>query len=207
MKNREEILNELKEIAPELARLEKKPASDVPANYFKAFPADLMKKIRANELATELSSIAPELSKLERVNVFEAPSSRYFQALPETILQRVKISGKTNTASPNGWIISLNVYFDRIAGFIFKPKYSVAFAGFATVMILAVMLVMKVEEECLDVECRMAQISTEELNNYFNTHADEFNSDLLDYAPGEYIPGTNEILNLSDEELNDAILD
>lgn len=210
MKNREEILKELKEIAPELARLENKPASDVPASYFKAFPEDLMKKIRTNEIAAELSSIAPELGKLERVNAFDVPSSSYFQSLPEAVLQRIKVSEKARNTTSKGWMISLNVYFDRIAGIIFKPKYSVAFAGFATVVILAIMLVVKVEEQCADLDCRMAQISSEELNTYFNTHADEFNSALLDFDSDANSYGLNEsnsLNHLSDEELNDAILD
>ncbi|MBL0310307.1 MAG: hypothetical protein IPP77_11725 [Bacteroidetes bacterium] len=210
MKSSEEILKELKEVAPGLAKLDKSSVGEVPVDYFKSFAVDMMKKIRAEEVAAELSSVAPELARLGKTSVLEAPPAAYFQSVPSSVLQRIKSEEKIKETSPNGWMVSINVFFDRIADSIFKPKYSVAFAGFATMIILAVMMLIKVEDQCKDVDCQMAQISNAELNSYFATHSDEFNTSLLDYTPKEKMPESkvrSVLSDVSDKELNDAILD
>jgi len=207
------VTAELKEVAPELLRIEKKNTAEIPANYFKSFSADLMQKIRADEVAAELKEIAPTLSALEKENLLEVPAN-YFSAFPQQMMKRIAAEQKaTAVATTPKWMEALNNALENISAVVFKPKYSFAFAGTAAVVIVGVMFFMKVEQQCTDLDCKMAQLSNEELNAYLDNNTDEISEEVFELNPDASLPSTdNNAINsafnsLSDEELNNAILD
>ena len=204
------VKEELKAIAPELLKVEKKVVNEIPANYFKSFSADLMQKIRANEVATELQTIAPTLSELEKVNLLEVPVN-YFNAFPQQMLKKIATKQKVNAvAEKPAWIEALSSVLENISSVVFKPKYSFAFAGSAAMVIVAVMMFMKVEQQCNDLDCKMASLTNEELNTYLDSNLDDASEEIFELNADVSLPSTdmsNVFNNLSDEELNNALLD
>lgn len=207
------VKQELKTVAPELLKIEKRSTVEVPVGYFNFFSRNLMKKIRANEVAAELKEIAPILSETEKVNLLEVPAN-YFNAFPQQMMKRIAVEQKANAvvAKPN-LTNALNNVLENIAAVIFKPKYSFAFAGMASILIVTVMMFPKVEQQCYDLDCKMAALSNEELNTYLDNENElaaeevfELNTDVsLQSADNKTM--TNAFNNLSDEELNKALLD
>jgi len=207
------VKQELKTVAPELLKVEKRSTVEVPIGYFNSFSGDLMKKIRANEVAAELKEIAPTLSEAEKVNRVEVPAN-YFNAFPQQMMKRIAAEEKTKqVAITPKWFESLNNALENIAAVIFKPKYSFAFAGMTTMLIVGVMFFMKVEEQCADLDCKMAALSNEELNTYLDSNMDESSEEVFELNADVNLPSTdnnamnNTFNNLSDEELNKALLD
>lgn len=209
MEQNNEIITELKEIAPELSRLRKPTKGEIPVAYFQSFPFELINTIRAQEVAEELAEVAPALAGIEKQNILSPPSANYFHDSPTLIWEKIREENKAAVSATPGWFTSVNVYVERITGLIFRPRYAAIFAGFASIFLIAVMLVLKMEEHCADLDCRMAQISNEELNAYFSTHADEFSSDLLDYPENGFQQQEtfNKLIHdLTDDEFEKAIL-
>ena len=79
------ILNELKEIAPTLALLNKVASEKVPEGYFLNFNSLMLSKVKMSETQLELSTIAPELAKLNKVELPKI-SATYFSEFPAQIL-------------------------------------------------------------------------------------------------------------------------
>jgi hypothetical protein len=212
MKNSEDILKELNEVAPLLAKTAKKNLVAVPENYFSAFQSNLMQEIRRQEVTNELETIAPLLSKIEKESLPQVPAY-YFSAFPAQMLKLVSVQQKTNKVAgvPN-WLEGLNAVLENITAVVFKPKYSFAYVGTVALVITGVMMFTKVEE-CTDLECRFAKLSNEDLNTYFEKNPDEVYHDMLDNVGEENATAKAPELNhsmlkeVTDEELNNAILD
>ena len=205
------VKQELKIVAPELLKIEKMMSAEVPAGYFNLFADDLMKRIRANEVAAELKEIAPTLTKAEKINLLKVPEN-YFNAFPQQIMKRIEAEQKANAvATKPNWIGALNNVLENISAVIFKPKYSFAFSGMASVLIIAVMMFNEVEQQCSDIDCKMAKLSEEELNAYLDKGTDVYQEEIFeaDFADKQSSEQTiKHVLNdVSDEELNNAILD
>lgn len=207
------VQQELKEFAPGLADLEKPFAMETPAGYFSNFSHQLVKKIRAKEVALELAEIAPIFSKLEKVNALQVPAD-YFSAFPGRMLKQVRVQQKAGPSIISQWIESANNLLDDIAAAIFKPKYSVAFAGFATMIIIGVMMLIKVQQ-CNDLECKLAQLSTDEINNYLDNKSDAYSDEVFEMkvednaapAPNSTHVYKDALKDVDDAALNSAITD
>jgi len=178
-----EVKAELRVLAPELSRLNKPVAAEVPAAYFTGLSGKLIDKIRSIEASQELAEIAPALSKLEKVNAIAVPAN-YFKSLPQQVINKVHEQKVALEPAAPGLMDSVNSLFDRWIGILFKPKYTVAFAGIATTMIVAVMMFMKVEQ-CDDLDCRFAQLSTDEINNYLENKSDAYSDEVFEMNIGE----------------------
>ncbi|MBS1613255.1 MAG: hypothetical protein JST49_10570 [Bacteroidetes bacterium] len=175
---------ELPQVAPLLAQLKGLQQAEAPAGYFSSFSTGLLGKIRASEVADELQALAPVLRGIEKVNAYEAPAG-YFNTLAQQVLAQATAEQKPATASDMPkWLQSANFVLEGIIGAVFKPKYSFAFAGSLSMMILAGMFMLKVEQ-CTDVECQLAQLSTAELDAYMTENADEFHASVLDISTDE----------------------
>lgn len=255
MKNNEDILKELREIAPKLAGIEKKnlftvpegyfsnlnnvlmhkvqisaagqklpqvasllaqlkglQQAEAPAGYFSSFSTGLLGKIRATEVADELQQLAPALSSIEKVNAYEAPAG-YFNTLAQQVLQQATAEPQPQpTNALPAWLTGINNALENVLGAVFKPKYSFAFAGSISTVILGGMFMMKVEQ-CNDVECQLAQLSTAELDAYMTENADEFHGTVLDISTDETklnkrnAKGTLSIDNYLEAELTDEDLE
>ncbi len=208
---------ELKALAPALAKLKKDASVTPPAGYFNSFSAELLQKIRVNEFKEELAEVAPVMAQLQKPATLNAPAN-YFNALPQSLLQKALQleKAKAEPAMPK-WLQSINAVLEEVVNAVFKPRYAVAFAGTATMVIVAVMLFVKVEQQCTDAECKLASVSTAELDAYFSENSDEFSTDVLDYSFDKdkieeygnkddkaFEKGVNQ---LTEDELNEALLD
>lgn len=205
MKNREEIFEELREIAPELSKLEKKQFDEVPANYFSSFPNEVMKKICEQELA----QIAPTLAQHEKQNVLEVPAN-YFESFSQEILRKISVQKATKPSAKRA--TGQSRVIDILAGrfWWYKPKYAFAFAGTVLMVIIGIGMFTKVEQ-CSDLDCKMASLTDAEINSYLDDNSDVYSDEIFESAIDESI-NTGEIYkdalkDISDEELNNAILD
>ncbi|MES2621654.1 MAG: hypothetical protein V4615_12455 [Bacteroidota bacterium] len=204
MENRDDILKELKAITPALSKVEKKPLDEVPVNYFSSFPWAMMKKVREQELM----AIAPTLSQQEKVNALEVPAD-YFSSFSQQMLKTVSSTEKEVASKPS-WTKSLNVVVEKVADIFFRPKYAYAFAGTVSMVIVGVMMFIKVEQ-CNDWECKMASLTDSEINGYLESSSDEYSEEIfettLDGSIGSADIYKDALKDISDEELNNAILD
>ena len=259
METREDILKELKEIAPQLALLEKVNAFRVPesyflnfkhsileqikpldakqelaalapvlqklqkpewaepsAAYFSGFSTKILNKVRADEAAQELAAIAPKLSTLPKVNIYEAPVN-YFKAFPARVLGDIASQTETVVTGSDNWVGALNELLDRVIRVIFQPRYSMAFAGGLTMVIMAVFMFIKVQQ-CDDLECKFAQLSNDEINSYLDNKSDSYADEVFEMNLESKSLETNPNLNnvhaykdalkdVDDDALNNAIAD
>lgn len=206
-----EVQRELKTLAPELLKLEKKMMAELPADYFKSFSGDLVSRIRANEVAAELKEIAPVLSSAQRINQPEVPAN-YFAAFPQQVMRRIAVEQKASEVTEKtNWLEALNNRLENILAVVFKPKFLFAYAGMASIVIVTAIMLMKAEQQCDSLDCKMAALSNDELNTYLDNGTDVateeiFEADFTNNTVSE--PVVKGLLNdVSDEELNNAILD
>lgn len=208
------VRQELQQLAPSVLKIEKPLNAQLSATYFSDFSSKLLNKVRADEVAKELAVVAPRLSVLPKANIYKAPVN-YFNAFPERALGNVIAQSESVVAAPRNWMAELNEFLDTVAAILFKPKYSVAFAGFTTTAIMAVFMFIKVEQ-CNDLECKFAQLSNDEISNYLDNKSDAYADEVFEMNLD--IKSTNPNINnvhaykdamkdVDDAALNDAIAD
>lgn len=87
------ILDELKELNSSLAEVNLLPVYSVPAGYFEAFPAEIMKRVKAldaaGDAAEELASLSPLLSGLSKKMPHAVPAG-YFESLSQSLEQHIE---------------------------------------------------------------------------------------------------------------------
>ena len=205
---------ELQVLAPSLSKLQKPVNADIPVAYFNDFSSRLLNQVRADEVARELAAVAPKLSGLQKVNTLEAPAN-YFSSFADRAMSNVTALTQPQMTGPDKWMEGLNVFLDGIINTIFKPGYSMAFAGMATTLILGVLMFVKVQQ-CDDLDCKLAQISTEDINSYLDNKSDAYADEVFEMNLDN--KGLNENVNslhpykealkdVDDAALNDAIAD
>lgn len=215
--NLSEVKQELKEIAPALLKTQSNTTAKVPQGYFSSFSAELMQKIRANEAVEELQAIAPALSAIQKQNTLQVPAT-YFAAFPKQMLRQIAAAETAKQASAMpGWPQSVNVVLENITAAVFKPKYSVAYAGITTMLVVGFLLTVNVEQPqqpCADFLCMADQVklSDAELNAYLdNTTTDSYQEEVFEQAvndnTGDVQVNETMLKSLSDDELNNALLD
>lgn len=113
MKLSEDILNELKAIAPLLAAVERVNHFHVPENYFTTFGKKILETVRLTEAKQELNELAPQLSKLLSDESPKAPAG-YFQNFSARLLQKIRteeITDELNAVAPTlTQLQKINVY-------------------------------------------------------------------------------------------------
>ncbi|MCW5906807.1 MAG: hypothetical protein KIS94_03025 [Chitinophagales bacterium] len=113
MKLSEDILNELKEIAPSLAAVERVNHFHVPENYFTTFSKKIAETVTQTEVKQELNALAPQLSKLLSSESAKAPSE-YFKNFSAGLLQKIRAeetAAELNTVAPTlAQLQKVNVY-------------------------------------------------------------------------------------------------
>jgi len=208
------VTDELKTISPELAKIEKRNTVKVPVGYFTSLPNDLLEQIRKEEVMVELKQFAPALSQMEKENAFEV-SANYFKGFPQQMMRTIAVQEKSKVkAVAPAWFSGLNNAIENLAQLIFKPKYSLAFAGTVATVIIGVMLFAKVEQ-ANDLDSKLASLTDEEINTYLDNNADTYNDEIFETTdetntatPTKTIQFENEMLkDVSDADLNNAILD
>lgn len=206
------VTEELKAISPELAKIEKRNTVKVPIGYFASLPTDLLQQIRKEEVSVELKQIAPALSQMEKENAFGV-SANYFKGFPQQMMRTIAAQEKSKVkAVPPAWFSGLNNALENLAQLIFKPKYSLAFAGTVATVIIGVMMFAKTEQSS-DIDSQLASLTDEEINTYLDGSADAYTDEIFETtdettAPTTTVQFENEMLkDVSDADLNNAILD
>jgi hypothetical protein len=106
----------------------------------------------------------------------------------------------------------LNAVLDSALARMFKPQYKFAFAGVASVLIVAVMTFTKVEQpQCNDLACLEKSISDDELNTYLDKNSEAYGEEVFEM---DFTNKTIEeqafkdvMKGVTDEDLDNAILD
>jgi hypothetical protein len=192
---------------PKNLHLQESENLKVPAGYFNTFSADILKEIKTNELF----ATAPTLAALPKQQSFEIPAN-YFKQFPVQMLS--KVSHAEQSQSGTGWWNFLNDTVEKVTHLVFRPQYTMAFAGTISMIVIGSIFFLQIEQQqCKDFYCQLQQVSDDELNAYFETNADEFGESMLDVSSKE-----SQSLNqidfdksdfqlLSDQEIDEAILD
>jgi hypothetical protein len=165
MENRNDLLNELKNISPLLAERKKENLFSVPENYFSTVEVNVMEKIYAESVSSELQNSS--LKNIAKQNAFDVPYG-YFERLPNELLQ------KTSRRK------SLNVFESVTEWFAysFRPVYFFAAAPVVAVLILAVMILFK-PTEVIEINSPMAQVSNDEIRSYLSENISSFDESLI----------------------------
>ena len=129
MTQKDNILQELKELNSRLADKTVQNVYSVPAGYFENLAAAVLARIKAleaNNIAKELEFLSPYLSRLEKQMPYSIPEG-YFEKLPTDLLNSVSkdsLTAKEELASISPLLSSLKKenpytvpdgYFDRIS--------------------------------------------------------------------------------------------
>ncbi len=115
MENTTDILNELRELSPVLAALEKVNVFTVPAGYFEQLSSDIIMRV-ADE--NELKEMSPSLFAMEKVNVFTVPKG-YFDNLHHDIMAGIENeNGLNKNAFTNSPATVPVGYFESLPGTI-----------------------------------------------------------------------------------------
>lgn len=88
METRDDILKELREVAPELAKLSKVDRYRAPENYFMNFSACILEKVKKDEVREELTALAPALLKVKEAT--PAVTSNYFSTFSSSLLDKIR---------------------------------------------------------------------------------------------------------------------
>src|SRR5688572_13857913 len=113
MENTTDILNELKELSPALAAMERVNVFTVPQGYFDQLAIDILMRVEAEQ---ELKELSPSLAAIEKVNVFTVPQG-YFDHLSSGILMGIENEAGLKTSVTNNAEVPEG-YFDSLAGII-----------------------------------------------------------------------------------------
>ena len=209
-----DVKQELQVLAPTLLKVSKPANAEAPAVYFSEFKTRMVSKVRADEVAKELATVAPRLSVIEKVSTLQAPAN-YFSAFPERVLRDIQAGQQTVVLGGKSWIDSLNEFLDGVISVVFKPKYATAFAGMATMVVMGMLMFVKVQQ-CDDLECKFAQLSNEDINNYLDNKSDAYSDEVFEMnldtkningSINNTQPYKDALKDVSDEALNAAIAD
>jgi hypothetical protein len=132
MKERDDIQNELRQLAPILADVTRQmpynvpdgyfdrfsagmleaaratPASDVPAGYFDNFATVMLQKVRSISVTEELDEVAPMLNRLDKTMPYHLPEGYFANWKPElatSIAQPAKVV-KMGTGNWKQWAVA-----------------------------------------------------------------------------------------------------
>ena len=143
--------NELKKAAPRLFELKKENPFQVPDGYFDSLSNDIQHKVQP----------LPDFEKKAGENLFKVPEG-YFDSLPTIVQQRIIDEKK----------IGINLG-GIVAGIFFRPKYALAFASVAILIVFSV----KYFNRPINVEPVVADVSYSDLGN--STYFAEMDESLL----------------------------
>ncbi len=108
MTQKDNILQELKELKSILANMTPQNTYTVPTGYFDGLAGQVLARIKATEATTaaeELDYLSPMLNKISKQMPYVAPAG-YFDGLPEKMMQSVKESSDYQTAKEELEIVS-----------------------------------------------------------------------------------------------------
>lgn len=173
MKPNANLLQELNELSPILAKREKKNSFTVPENYFENFSDEINSIVKTENEGEILPDIILSSSK----NVFEVPEN-YFESFPRQILEAAKSADENK-------IVKLEVKeFERRE---FR-KILVSFSVAASLIFVFNVINHQPEQLNKHVEAKdfLANVSQEEINAYVNENL--LDDEIQMVAEGANIP-------------------
>ncbi len=111
MENTNDILNELKELSPTLAAMEKVNVFTVPEGYFEHLSTGILLGIE-----NEAEELSPALAAIQKTNVFTVPQG-YFDHLSADIMMGIENENSTSISAPSTAEVPAG-YFDSLASTI-----------------------------------------------------------------------------------------
>jgi len=151
------IIEELKEIAPRLADIQRVNPFSVPVHYFESLPDELMQKV-------QVESDLLVLNSLKKDNGFDVPYN-YFESLPGKILDRVR--EEDNKPSLLDKILNK-------AGFLLNPKYALASIALLAGIIFFMNRMNNNEVRIPTLASAEKQISVQDVSDYVSSNIDQF---------------------------------
>ena len=195
MENRNDILNELKQLSSILAEIKKENLFSVPENYFSSVEHCVMEKIQAESVSAELKNSG--LKEFKKQEVFDVPYG-YFERLPNEILQ------KTSRKKSLSVLESVNEYFQ----YSFHLTHLLAATPMLAVLILATVVLTK-PAEVIEPTSSISQASNEEISNYLSDYISSLDESSIvaqmdDNSISKLASGIEQETNEYDERLIDA---
>ncbi len=195
MENRNDILNELKQLSLFLAERKKENLFIVPENYFSSVEHNVMEKIYAESVSAELKNSS--LKEIKKQEVFDVPYG-YFERLPNEILQ------KTSRKKSQSILEGVNEYFQ----YSFRLTHLLAATPMLAVMILAILVLTK-PADVIENDSAIAQVSNEEISNYLSENISSLDESSIvaqmdDNSISKLTSGIEQEANEYDELLIDA---
>jgi hypothetical protein len=201
-----DIANELQEIIPGAEWPGLTPnMGDVPAGYFEQLPAQIMQKIRTEEIRDELTNISPLLADVPKTFPFSAPDG-YFEQLSTQIMQKIAVQEELESISPllaevpKEFPLSVPAgYFDQLTANILAEvktpakvvpmrtylKWAVA-AGLIALISVGTLFFMQRQQSAntpVSNDNSLADVSDQAIVDYLQTHMDTFDKEeLLSFA-------------------------
>lgn len=184
MKNEKDIEIELRQIAPILASQPRINNGSVPINYFELSAQNILKRIQTQELL----EIAPTLAKQVKPKYIKIPEN-YFNSFPTQVLTLIRADLRSQKTAPSAWLENLNKSIEDVVAVLFRPSYSLTIAGFTSVALLATMLFTNLEQRCGDLDCKMAQLSNEEIDSFLASEQGSYSDEVFElYDDTDLLP-------------------
>lgn len=184
MSQRDEIRDELKELGSSLAKGSVVMPFEIPAGYFESFPADVL------IIVAEEPGLSLDIKQIP----FEVPE-QYFAQLPDAVITSVLWGSKPEIPAGYfeglpGKILAAAKASDRPATQVTMPSIAwknLRWAAAALLVIgLGVGAYVKFQPgKTYDLNTQLAKVSTEELNDYVQTHIEDFDTEQLASAVGD----------------------
>ena len=139
MKKKDDILSELKEIAPALATLNSHSPYAIEVGYFDAFSEGIIHTMRATDVVEELAHISPVLAQVAKTETHAIPA-QYFRTFPEAMTQLAVYENKEHPATVSKWTSMWENLAGRFFGIFVQPQYSFAMASVVSVTLIVGMV-------------------------------------------------------------------
>lgn len=120
----------------------------------------------------ELEELAPNLAKLKQAEKPLDIPADYFAQLSTELLQEI---GKEQSISATSTNATRQSFWQRLLELIFQPSYAMAIAGVA-ILIIGFSIF---DNSGTEIALAEEPLSDEEINNYIESHLDDFDLNLL----------------------------
>jgi hypothetical protein len=167
--------DELRKMAPRLSELKRENPFQVPDSYFDSLADNIQQQIQ----------VLPDFDKVAAQNPFNVPEG-YFDSLPTAIQQRI-IDERSERISVGRWIASV----------LFRPKFAVAFASVAVLLVFSV----RYFSRTINVSSTASEISYTDLSN--SMYLSDIDESVLYDALAEQSNSTTQ----KDESIEDYLID
>ena len=197
-----DIANELQEIIPGAEWPGLTPnIGDVPPGYFEQLPAQIMQKIRTEEMQDELTNISTLLADVPKAFPLSVPDG-YFEQLSTQIMQKIAVQEELESISPllaeapkeSPFSVPAG-YFDQLTANVLAEvkipakivpmrtylKWAVA-AGLIALISVATLFFMQRQQSTkapVSNENSLADVSDQAIVDYLQTHMDTFDKEEL----------------------------